>query len=136
MLFFKYIDHPKLAALSIVLLFGSWIGCQKEGTITPNIRTELCITTQHHEQILPHIEVYLRYFADSFPGYDDLSRYDTFFTTDQWGYRCYKGLPFGKHWLTGIGFDSLLQEPVRGSVQVEMSFEGANKDTVLYVTEY
>ena len=121
----------------LIVLLSASVACRKDDISSgPSIRTELCLTTQHHEQILPNITIYLKYFADTFPGYTDLTVYDTVFTTDQWGYRCYQGLPFGKHWLTGVGVDSFLNEPVRGSVQVEMGFSAAIKDTILYVSEY
>ena len=124
-------------ALSLATILLSASSCEKDnGSTTVSIGAELCLVTQHHERGLPGITVYLKYNAIEFPGYDDLSVFDDSIVSNELAEACFPKTPPGKHWCVAYGTDSLLNEPVRGSVPIELFNYTQPRDTVLYVSEY
>ncbi len=101
----------------------------------PVPQSKICFTTYHHERIIPHTKIHVKYHAERFPGYDDRSVYDTHFDTDDNGQVCVIGTPIGIHWFAGFGTDSLLQEEVFGSRRINVSWAGYQLDTIIYVSE-
>jgi hypothetical protein len=132
----------KFMRTRILLLFPlatGVLGCREELPDSIPLPTQICVRTIHHTWPIPACTVYVKYFADSFPGYTRPRTYfDARFITDQTGYGCIKGVPEGRHWLVGIGYDSLYYpHDVFGNLPVYISLdEGRGKiDTILYVTE-
>ena len=117
------------------LLLLSVFACNKE--TTPVIYNRTCVTTQHHEQIIGNIEVYVKYDADdfNFPGWVDLAEYDTVFTTNAAGKGCIDNLPIGTHWVVGLGTDASINQQVKGRIFVTITFEQPKIDAILYVGE-
>lgn len=111
------------------------LACQKNDA--PRILNQTCVTTQHHELIIGDIDVYVKYDATdfNFPGWEDLTEYDTVFTTNAVGHGCINNLPIGKHWLVGLGFDNQINQAIKGRAFVEISFENPEVDMILYVGE-
>ncbi len=100
--------------------------------------TKICVRTQHHHQPIPDAMVFVKFNADSFPGYDaPPSFFDKSFKMGKNAEGCLAAVPEGKHWLVAFGYDSLyFPHDVRGSVQVEISLSGkATVDTLLYISE-
>lgn len=123
--------------LPIIAVVCGISGCEKDDEPTiVSLGAELCLVTLHHERGLPDIKVYIKYNATSFPGYEDLTVYDTSFVSNEFAEACYPRVPTGKHWCVGFGVDSLLNEPVRGSVSIEMHNFTQARDTIIYVSEY
>ena len=83
--------------LSLVLISCSSIGSSP--------RTQACFTTQHHEKIIPNIEVYVKFNTTEFPGYVDLDQFHMQLTSDANGRVCFNDIPLGNHWFVGIGYD-------------------------------
>jgi hypothetical protein len=100
--------------------------------------TQLCVKVMHHFQPIPDATVYIKYNADSFPGYHQPPAYfDAVFKTGANAHGCMDALPEGKHWLVAYGYDSLyFPHDVYGSIMVDISLDKTPKlDTLLYVSE-
>ena len=96
---------------------------------------QTCIVTQHHERPVGNIAVYIRYDNPIFPGFHDLSVFDTMMVTDANGHLCITNMPEGKSWLVGFGIDEAIQDSVKGSVSIFIEHPKQNVDTIMYVTE-
>ncbi len=101
----------------------------------PVIQSQICFTTYHHERVIPHTKVYVKYYAERFPGYDDRSVYDTHFDTDGSGQVCMVDVPIGIHWFACFGVDSLIGEDVFGSRRINVPSSAYQLDTIIYVSE-
>ncbi len=100
--------------------------------------TAICVRTYHHHQPIPKATVYVKYNADSFPGYDQApAYYDAVFYTGADARGCLTGVPEGRHWLVAFGYDSLYYpHDVQGSLIVEISLDARPKaDTVMQISE-
>ncbi len=100
--------------------------------------TAICVGTYHHHQPIPKATVYVKYNADSFPGYaQPPAYYDAVFYTGADARGCLTGVPEGKHWLVAFGYDSLYYpHNVQGSLLVDISLDARPKaDTVMQVSE-
>ncbi|HLP95529.1 MAG TPA: hypothetical protein VK168_15910 [Saprospiraceae bacterium] len=100
--------------------------------------TKICVRTQHHTVPIPNAIVYLKYNADSFPGYDQTPAYfDASFYTGADARGCIESVPEGKHWLVAFGYDSLyFPHYVYGSLNTEISLRYKPVlDTILYISE-
>jgi len=132
----SFLKAPSFLTIKICFfsLFGL-LACRKEATTITYNRT--CISTQHHEQIIGNIDVYVKYDADdfNFPGWIDLAEYDTLFKTNAAGKGCIDNLPIGKHWVVGLGTDERINQQVKGRMFVNITFERPQIDTILYVGE-
>ncbi len=121
-----------------LLLFLSLglFSCRPDAPDTLPLPTKICIKTTHHNFPLVGSKVYLKYFADSFPGYDaPPSFYDASFTTGADARGCIESVPEGKHWLVAFGYDSLhYPHEAFGSLPVEISLTYKPVlDTILYL---
>jgi hypothetical protein len=125
-----------LLSFSLTFLLLSGTGCLKQTPEFIDLSTRATFKTQHHERALPYIKVYVQYGATAFPGYDDLSIFDTMIVSNEFGDAVFQRMPPGKSWVIGIGNDELLGEPVRGSCAFEIKDLSMPWDTTLYVSEY
>lgn len=125
---------PSIAAVS-ALLFAACRPAPPEEIPLP---TAICVGTYHHHQPIPKATVYVKYNADSFPGYDQpAAYYDAVFYTGSDARGCLNGVPEGKHWLVAFGYDSLyFPHNVKGSLMVNISLDARPKvDTILQISE-
>lgn len=125
---------PLLLSTTLLLLSA----CAPNEPEFVELPTEVCVKTLHHTQPIPDAVVYVKYHADSFPGYDKPATYfDAVFYTGKDARGCLRSVPEGKHWLVSFGYDSLYYpHNVWGSVMLEVSLTYRPKvDTVLYVSE-
>ncbi len=112
--------------------------CRPAGPEEIPLPTKICVRASHHGQPIPHATVWLKYNADSFPGYDQAPSYfDASFQTGPDARGCIAPVPEGKHWLVAFGYDSLhFPHHVFGSMLVDIALPyRAELDTVLYVSE-
>jgi hypothetical protein len=127
-------------AVSVVLLTASAlsVSCYREDLLLAALPTEICVKTVHHMQPVPDAVVYVKYNADTFPGYDKPAHFfDAVFYTGKNARGCLKSVPEGRHWLVAFGYDSLYYpHDVWGSLRVDISLEyRPGIDTLLYVSE-
>ena len=99
------------------------------------LRTELCFTTQHHELIIPNINIYVKFNTTTFPGYDPDASFDRTLVSDANGRVCMKDFPLGEHWFVGIGYDEIIREQVIGQMRLRFDLTQLKVDTILYVGE-
>ena len=100
--------------------------------------TKICIKTSHHDFPIPDATVYVKFNADSFPGYLQKPDYfDAQFSTGKQARACLEGVPEGRHWLIAFGYDSLhYPHDVFGNLPVTISLDHKPiVDTMLYVSE-
>jgi hypothetical protein len=112
--------------------------CRPTGPEEIPLPTKICIQTSHHGQPIPHARVWLKYNADSFPGYDRPESYfDASFETGADAHGCIEPVPEGTHWLIAFGYDSLhFPNHVYGSTLVHVSVQYKPViDTIIYVSE-
>jgi hypothetical protein len=122
---------------SLLLIFF-WTACDSGLPDYVPLPTRICVVTSHHGQPIPEAKVYLKYFTDTFPGYEHPPAFfDAVFQTGKDASGCLSPVPEGKHWIVAIGYDSLhYPHDVRGNLPVEISLDGKPiLDTVLYVSE-
>lgn len=123
-----------LTAVFLTALFG----CRPVPPDSLPLPTHICVRTIHHTWPIVDCTVYVKYNADSFPGYEQPRAYfDAVFKTDQTGRGCIQPVPEGRHWLVAIGYDSLYYpHDVLGNLPVTISLDGVAKfDSIIYVTE-
>ena len=112
--------------------------CRPEAPETIPYETQICVRTLHHTLPIPHATVYVKYNADTFPGYQQPpSYYDAVFETGADGRGCLAPVPEGRHWLVAFGYDSLyFPHHVFGSLPVTIDLDARPTiDTTLYVSE-
>ncbi|MBK8555906.1 MAG: hypothetical protein IPL65_09110 [Lewinellaceae bacterium] len=113
------------------------MACTPEPTEIP-LPTQICVKVQHHHQPIPDAKIYVKFNADSFPGYQQgPNYYDAVFSAGADARGCLSAVPEGRHWLVAFGYDSLyFPHDVRGSMQVDISLNQQPKvDTLLYISE-
>jgi hypothetical protein len=123
--------------LLLLSLLG-FLQCRPEIPETVPFPTKICVRTQHHTEPIPNAIVYLKYNADSFPGYNQFPSYfDASFRTGADARGCIEAVPEGKHWVVAFGYDSLyFPHYVYGSLQAEISLKYKPVlDTILYISE-
>lgn len=121
----------------LLLLLLSLLACRKQPDTIP-LPTKICVATSHHNFPIPHATVYVKYNADSFPGYEQpASYYDATFKTGADAHGCIESVPEGTHWLVAFGYDSLhFPHDVFGSIKLDISLKDRPvRDTMLYVSE-
>ena len=126
--------RPSIFVFSAVL----WAACRPAAPETIPLPTEICVKTTHHNFPIPDAVVYVKFNADSFPGYEQPpGYYDASFRTGKNAHGCLASVPEGRHWLVAFGYDSLhYPHDVFGSLPVEISLGSRAKiDTMLYVSE-
>jgi len=117
---------------SLLLLATS---CDKNNPDFFDATSRVTIKVQHHEDVLPGIEVYVQFNAEEIPGYEDRSIFDTVVVSDEFGDATFQSVP-GRHWAVGYGFDENVGEDVRGRVPFEIEDFGIPWDTTIYVSEF
>lgn len=118
------------------IIILSLAACRPEGPETLPLPTKICIKTTHHNYPLAGSTVYLKYFTDTFPGYDKgPSFYDASFRTGADARGCIESVPEGRHWIVAFGYDSLhYPHEAFGSLPVEISLTYKPiLDTLLYL---
>lgn len=127
---------PKLVSPLFVAALCLWQSCRPAPDEVP-LPTELCIETRHHSVPVRGVTVYIKYFAEAFPGYDKEPTYfDAKFTTrGDAGRGCIRSIPEGRHWLVAHGFDSVYHmDRMFGSLPVEISLDTRPRiDTIIYM---
>ena len=124
--------------LSTIVVFGlwQWHACRPAPDEIP-LPTEVCIETRHHSIPVRGVTVYIKYFAEEFPGYDKAPTYfDAKFTTQgNSGRGCIRSVPEGRHWLVAHGFDSVYHmDRMFGSLPIEISLDARPRvDTIIYL---
>ncbi len=138
--YLNLLTAPAMKIVLIVLAISvlSLISCRPSAPEEIPLPTKICVLTSHHGQPIPRAKVWLKYGAETFPGYDQPNSYfDAVFETGADARGCIASVPAGKHWLIAFGYDSLhYPNHVYGSMLVEISLQ--NKpvmDTILYVSE-
>ncbi len=129
----KYLLIPAFAAF-FLLLFQA---CYKYPETIP-LNTKICVQTSHHYFPIPDATVYVKFNADSFPGYLQKPEYfDKVFKTGKDARGCIEGVPEGNHYLIAFGYDSLhYPHDVFGNLPVTISLDGNPVvDTMLFVSE-
>lgn len=117
---------------------GWLVSCSPEEPQDIPLPTKICVHTTHHGQPIPNAKIWLKYRADSFPGYDQpKSYYNASFETDANANGCIASVPTGNHWLVAFGYDSLhFPHYVYGSLLINISLDGSPVvDTIIYVSE-
>lgn len=106
--------------LTIALLAGGfWLsGCKKDGT---GGDATLGITAKHHGSTIPGTRIYIKYGAKDFPG-EDVSKYDASVTANASGYAEIPDLRYGHYYIYGVGFDSSVNETVKGGAPVKIKW--------------
>ncbi|MBU6341307.1 MAG: hypothetical protein KGS48_07435 [Bacteroidetes bacterium] len=121
----------------LYLLLMAVSGCRPSPEYVP-IPTQICLFTTHHGQPIPDAIIYLKYNADTFPGYKNPPAYfDDSFRTGKNARGCIQSVPEGRHWMIGFGYDSLhYPNEVFGSLPITISLDGKPKlDTMFYLSE-
>lgn len=134
----KTFNFLKKIILSLLVLTICPTACTPPEDESFALPTKICVRTQHHHQPIPDATVFIKFNADSFPGYDaPPSFFDKSFRTGKNASGCLEAVPEGRHWLVAFGYDSLyFPHDVFGSLQVEVSLSGrATVDTILYISE-
>lgn len=125
-----------MRTLLLITITLGFIACRPEGPETVPLPTKICIKTTHHNYPLAGSTVYLKYFTDTFPGYDKTADfYDASFKTGADARGCIESVPEGKHWIVAFGYDSLhFPHEAFGSLPVEISLTYKPVlDTALYL---
>ena len=127
-------------AVLLLGLFASlyFFACRPAEPESIPLPTRICVRTQHHHVPIPNATVYIKYNADSFPGYDKPAAYfDRQFNTGADARGCLEPVPEGRHWLICFGYDSLyFPHDVFGSMLIDIRLERKEKvDTIFYVSE-
>ncbi len=121
--------------LTLLFAFATCRTAEVEDVPLP---TEICVQTQHHGVLVPNAMVYVKFNADTFPGFNQPAAYfDDSVRTGPDARGCIASVPEGSHWLIAVSYDDTYFPPiVRGSLPVTISLSGRPKiDTILYVSE-
>lgn len=122
----------------LFFFFLAFAACRPAVPEDSPLPTEICVRTQHHGVPVPNAIVYIKFNADSFPGFNRPAAYfDDSVRTDANARGCIESVPEGHHWLVAISYDDTYYPPiVYGSLPVTISLSGRPKiDTILYVSE-
>lgn len=120
----------------LLLATLGFFACRPDAPDTLPLPTRICIKTTHHNYPLAGSTVYLKYFTDTFPGYEKSpDYYDASFKTGADARGCIESVPEGRHWLVAFGYDSLhYPHEAFGSLPVEISLTYKPVlDTILYL---
>jgi hypothetical protein len=108
------------------------LSCIPEGG--PGGNSTIAFTTKHHEVIIPHCRVFIKYGDRSFPG-EDTTIYDDAVTSDNSGNGSFEGLTRGAYYIYGVGFDTSINQPVYGGTPVTIGKNEEVKTIVVPVVE-
>ncbi|MCU0434471.1 MAG: hypothetical protein MUC87_13540 [Bacteroidia bacterium] len=93
-------------------------GCKKDGT---GGDATLGITAKHHGATIAGTRIYIKYGAKDFPG-EDVSKYDASVVANASGYAEIPDLRYGNYYIYGVGFDSTINEPVKGGAPIKIKW--------------
>lgn len=114
----------------LVLTLSLVTGCKKEGI---GGDSTIAVHVKHHEALIPHSMVYIKYGAKEFPG-ATLTNYDDSLMTDDAAHGHFEELVKGDYFLYGVGYDSSISEVVTGGIAVKLS-KGSELEVDVPVTE-
>lgn len=115
----------KLSVFMLVTVFA-FTSCKKEGT---GGKSSVSGFVKHHSLAIPNAVVYIKYGATEFPG-ADVSKYDASTVADASAKYEFKELQKGDYYIYGVGYDSLLMEPVTGGIGLFLKRNEAKKTDV------
>jgi len=124
--------------LPLVVILLVYVACRPALPDEIPLPTKICVRTLHHTVPIPDAIIYLKYNADSFPGYDKPPSYfDASFRTGKDARGCMESVPEGRHWMIAFGYDSLYYpHDVYGSMLAVISLsQKPVLDTIFYVSE-
>lgn len=128
----------KRAIISFLVLVGIsvLISCEKgEG---PGGKVEMAIFVKHHAELIPGAVVYIKYGAKEQPGTDP-SDYDDSAVcgTDghHKGHTHFENLQKGDYYIYSVGYDSTINEVVRGGIPFEIKVKTGEVTVDVPVTE-
>lgn len=124
-------SFPKL--LFTAFLFTALLGaaCERDGV---GGNAEVHFYVKHHEVLIPHAMVYIKYGAKESPG-TDLTAYDDSAQADAAGHGHFHELLKGDYYLYGVGYDSAGGYPVTGGIPIKITKGSQELETDVPVTE-
>ncbi len=92
----------------------------------------------HHEKPIPAAQVYIKYGAKEFPGFD-VNTYDekkyAGVNGEEKGKTKFENLYKGDYYLYAVGYDSAIFEKVSGGIYVKLSKNSEIKNVAIPITE-
>ena len=121
--------NATLMLLSVIIL-SSVTACHKEGI---GGKSSITGKVVHHDHVIPHAVVYIKYGATEFPGVD-VTLYDAHSSSDANAHYEFHNLRKGVYYLYGVGFDNTISSPVNGGGSVKLKYNKSVESDVA-VTE-
>ena len=124
------IMNQSIVLFCIVALLG--LSCNKEGV---GGKASISGAVMHHEVAIPSANVYIKYGANAFPGFD-LEQYDdqtTASATD--ASYSFTNLYKGEYFIYCTGYDASFMEEVLGGIPVEIKKKKENIEIDIPVKE-
>jgi len=121
-----------VTALFLVLSIALFTGCTPDPG--PGGKATIKGKVTHHGLAIPNAVVYIKYGASEFPG-ESASSYDKSTNADQSGSYSFSGLNKGKYYLYGIGFDTIVNQTLKGGIPVEIKKKTETLEKEVPVTE-
>lgn len=87
----------------------------------------------HHERPIAHAVVYVAYDKSEFPGADYAFDHET--TADHDGHFHFHDLERGTHYLYSVGFDTAVNDSVKGGIAAEIDGKDEEVEVDVPVTE-
>lgn len=109
----------KQLKLMLVIFVAVCVSCKKNDT---GGKATVNITATHHGKKIPFTNVYIKYGAKEFPGFDP-SSYNTSQTSDTEANTSFKDLRYGDYYFYAVGYDSAISAPVRGGIGVSIKWK-------------
>jgi hypothetical protein len=124
------------AKISIAIMLAAMVAitaCKKEGT---GGSTTVATIVKHHEKLIPGATIYVKYGAKESPG-ADVSVYDESRVADAAGHAHFENLRRGDYFFYAVGYDSTINEVVKGGIPVEIKRKDKNEhiDVIVPVVE-
>jgi hypothetical protein len=127
--------YKKSLLMLLVCLMGVIAACKKNGTGGENA---IAAFPKHHGVSIPNATVYIKYGATELPGLS-ASDYDDSKVAVREGSAAphvhFEGLLKGDYYIYAVGYDSTINEPVRGGLSVKITSKSGEKDVDIPVTE-
>jgi hypothetical protein len=133
----NYIKMKKsiLSICLAALMITTFISCKKNGIGGDN---SIAAFPKHHSKTIPNAMVYIKYGATEFPG-DDVSKYDDSKVATREGtidaHAHFSGLLKGDYFIYAVGYDSAINQTVKGGITVKITTKAGEQDIEIPVTE-
>ena len=88
----------------------------------------VCATAKHHANLVPEVDMYLKYNTDVFLGWD-YKKYDKHLQADTLAHTCFDSLPVGTHCIMVLGYDRAFGADIYGYKLVKIA-KIADKQTI------